>query len=86
MDTLLAKLELLTDVGASCVEVLREDRENYVLYLEQIGEAIGQVIFAEKHWKGLLRPDFLQILECLNDCRETVQSLADTINDGKDLS
>lgn len=59
------------------INEFKEDRENYVKSIEQIGEAIGEVVFIMRHWKSKYRPDFLLILECLDEYRDTIQHLAE---------
>ncbi len=72
----------LTNYAASFIAELR-DKNNYVAQLEDIGQAIGQVIYAMDNWKGCLKPDFVKILVALENYRDMTQSMADTNYDGK---
>ena len=56
---------------------MKEDLESYIKCVEQIGEAMGQVVFIMRHWESRFRPDFLLILECLDEYRDTIQHLAE---------
>ena len=54
-----------------------EDLESYIKSVELIGEAIGEMVFIMRHWESRFRPDFLLILECLDEYRDTIQHMAE---------
>ena len=56
---------------------MKEDLESYIKCVALIGEAMGQVVFIMRHWESKFRPDFLLILECLDEYRDTIQHLAE---------
>lgn len=60
----------------------REDRGNYLKSVVRVSEAIGEVVFVMKHWESRFKPDFVLILECLDNFRETLQYLSGTENNG----
>ena len=54
-----------------------KDLESYIKSIGQVGDAMGQVVFIMRHWESRFRPDFLLILECLDEYRDTIQHLAE---------
>lgn len=54
-----------------------ENLESYIKSVDLIGEAIGEMVFIMRHWESKFRPDFLLILECLDEYRDTIQHLAE---------
>ena len=56
---------------------MKEDLESYIKSVERVGEAIGEMVFIMRHWESKFRPDFLLILECLDEYRDTIQHLAE---------
>ena len=58
------------------INEFRVGHENYLKSVVRVSEAIGEVVFVMKHWESRFRPDFVLILECLDNFRETLQYLS----------